>query len=110
MGWSSASWLSPYSEEEDVVGSSWCDSAFSGIGTMAERAQMWIAFVQSRPSMQPPLTETTLRPCWGWRPAAEGVVNGRVIIQPGALEAKSSVCGMEDLNSRDNMTVHGWGT
>lgn len=42
-----------------LLDASECASEPSGMGTMALLVQMWIAFVQSRPSMQPPLTEST---------------------------------------------------
>lgn len=40
-----------------------CVSEPSGMGTMALLVQRWMAFFQSRPSMQPPLTETTFLAC-----------------------------------------------
>ena len=33
------------------------------MGTMADFVQMWMAFFQSKPSRQPPFTETTFLPC-----------------------------------------------
>ncbi len=44
--------------------SSECVSEPSGIGTMADLVQMWMALFQSRPSMRPPLTETTFLSCY----------------------------------------------